>query len=393
MRDVLLHTPEGVRDCYNSEFERKEGMEHQVKVTMQSYGFHQLMTPTFEYFEIFHKERGTVSSREMYKFVDRDGETLVLRPDMTPQAARCVAKYYKQETMPIRLFYHGSVFVNYSEHQGKLKESTQLGAELYNDSSVEADAEMAALMIDCLRAAGLKKFQVVVGQADFFRALAEEANLTEEETGELQNLIEMKNVFAVEQILSEKEISEELKDIFSKLSTHFGSIETIHLMKQMTKNQRAISSLERLCAFYDVMCDYGKEAYISFDLGMLSRFNYYTGVIFRAYTYGTGDVIAAGGRYDKLVAQFGKEAPAIGIAVYADQIMTALMRQGLQKQPEADGVLLVYSAANRKKAVSLAERLRAEGKKVTLLEKETYREQELSDYAKRNGISEIVECD
>ena len=393
MREALLHTPEGVRDSYNSEFARKEGMEHQVKATMQSYGFHQLMTPTFEYFDIFNKERGTVASREMYKFVDRDGETLVLRPDMTPQAARCVAKYFKQEAMPIRLFYHGSVFVNYSEHQGKLKESTQLGAELYNDASAEADAEMAALMIDCLKAAGLKKFQVVVGQADFFRALSEEAGLTEEETGELRHLIEMKNVFAVEQILSDKDMTDELKEMFSRLSSHFGSIETIHRMKQMTKNERAIASLDRLCAFYDVMCDYGKEAYISFDLGMLSRFNYYTGVIFRAYTYGTGDVIAAGGRYDKLVAQFGKEAPAIGIAVYADPIMTALMRQGLQKEPEADGYLLVYPREHRKKAVLLADKYRAEGKKVTLMEKRSCEMQELSEYARRNGICEIMECD
>ena len=390
MREALLHTPEGVRDIYNSEFAKKERIEHHIKGTMQSYGFHQLMTPTFEYFDIFNKERGTVSSKEMYKFVDRDGETLVLRPDMTPQAARCVAKYFKQETMPIRLFYHGSVFVNYSEHQGKLKESTQLGAELYNEASTEADAEMAALMIDCLKATGLTKFQVVVGQADFFRALAEEAQFSEEETEDLRNFIEMKNMFAVEQMLSEKEISTELKEIFTKLSTHFGSIETIESMKHMTQNERAQESLDRLCTFYKAMCDYGKEEYISFDLGMLSQFNYYTGIIFRAYTHGTGDVIAAGGRYDGLVSQFGKEAPAIGIAVYSDQIMTALMRQGLLKQPQADGILLVYTSVGKQKAFREAIALREEGKKVTMLVGEDLSEDEIKAYAGRIGVSEIV---
>lgn len=390
MREALLHTPEGVRDIYNSEFEKKERTEYHIKCTMQSYGFHQLMTPTFEYFDIFNKERGTVSSKDMYKFVDRDGETLVLRPDMTPQAARCVAKYFKQETMPIRLFYHGSVFVNYSEHQGKLKESTQLGAECYNDPSVEADAEMAALMIDCLAETGLKKFQVVVGQADFFRALAQEACFCEEETENLRNFIEMKNLFAVEQMLSEKEISAELKEIFAKLSAHFGSIETIQSMKQMTTNKRAMESLDRLCTFYEAMCDYGKEDYISFDLGMLSQFNYYTGVIFRAYTHGTGDVIAAGGRYDGLVSQFGKEAPAIGIAVYSDQIMTALMRQGLLEQPQADGILLVYSGEGKQKAFARALQLRAEGRKVTLLAKGQEQEEIIRAYAESIGAGEIL---
>jgi len=390
MKDILLHTPEGVRDIYNSEFQRKDMVENNMKDVMKNYGFHQFMTPTFEYFAIFNKERGTVPSRDMYKFVDRDGETLVLRPDMTPQAARCVAKYFKNDTLPIRLFYHGSVFVNHSGYQGKLKESTQIGAELYNDATPEADAEMAALMIDCLSASGLTKFQVVAGQADFFRALVEEAGFSEEETDDLRNLIEMKNVFGVEQLLEEKEISAELKEVFTKLSSHFGSIDTIRNMKQLTKNERAVAALIRLEQFYDALCLYGKEEHISFDLGMLSRFNYYTGILFRAYTHGTGDVIAAGGRYDSLVGQFGKQAPAIGIAVYSDQLLTALLRQGLLEHPEADGTLIVYSEEGKQKAVEIAEQLRTKGEAVTLLKKNQCTEEELNTYAEHIGAGTIL---
>ena len=390
MKDILLHTPEGVRDIYNSEFQRKDIVENNMKDVMKHYGFHQFVTPTFEYFDIFNKERGTVPSKDMYKFVDRDGETLVLRPDMTPQAARCVAKYFKNEELPIRLFYHGSVFVNHSGYQGKLKESTQIGAELYNDATPEADAEMAALMIDCLSASGLTKFQVVAGQADFFRALVEEAGFSEDETDELRSLIEMKNVFGVEQLLSEKEISAELKEVFTKLSSHFGSIETIHSMKQLTKNDRAIAALHRLEQFYDALCLYGKEGHISFDLGMLSQFNYYTGILFRAYTHGTGDVIAAGGRYDSLVGQFGKQAPAIGIAVYSDQLLTALLRQGLLEHPAAEGTLLIYSDANKKKAVETAEKLRAEGVAVTLVKECLCAEKEMEQYAAQIGAKTIL---
>ncbi len=390
MKDILLHTPEGVRDIYNSEFQRKDMVENSMKAVMMTYGFHQFITPTFEYFDIFNKERGTVPSKDMYKFVDRDGETLVLRPDMTPQAARCVAKYFKNETLPIRLFYHGSVFVNHSGYQGKLKESTQIGAELVNDATPEADAEMAALMIDCLSASGLKKFQVVAGQADFFRALVEEAGFSEEETDDLRNLIEMKNVFGVEQLLQEKEISEELKKIFTELSSHFGSIDTIRSMKQLTKNERAIAALTRLEQFYDALCLYEKEDYIFFDLGMLSQFNYYTGILFRAYTHGTGDVIAAGGRYDSLVGQFGKQAPAIGIAVYSDQLLTALLRQGLLEHPEAEGTLVVYSEEGKDKAVETAKQLRAKGVAVTLLKKQQCSEEELKAYAEHIGAGTIL---
>lgn len=390
MKDRLLHTPEGVRDIYNSEFQRKELVESRMKETMRIYGFRSFSTPTFEYFDIFNKERGTVSSKDMYKFVDRDGETLVLRPDMTPQAARCVAKYFRNEEYPIRLLYHGSVFVNHSGYQGKLKESTQIGAELYNAGTPDADAEMAALMIDCLKASGLEKFQVVAGQADFFRALVEEANFSEEETENLRSLIEMKNMFGVEQLLQEKNISEELKEIFMKLSTHFGSIETIYNMKSMTRNARAISALERLEQFYEALCMYQKEDYISFDLGMLNQFNYYTGIVLRAYTHGTGDVIAAGGRYDSLVGQFGKQATAIGIAVYCDQLLTALQRQGLLETPKAEGTLIVYSKEGKEKAIALAGQFRKDGLHITLLETAEGVSDEIKQYAGKISAGGIL---
>lgn len=378
MKDTLLHTPEGVRDIYNSEFKMKETVENRMKEQIRHYGFSQLTTPTFEYFDIFNQERGTVPSRDMYKFIDRDGETLVLRPDMTPQIARCVAKYYRNETLPIRLFYHGTTYINHSGYQGKLKESTQIGAELMNDATASADAEMVALMIDCLKASGLHKFQVEVGQADFFRALAEEAKFTSEETEQLRELIELKNMFAVEQLMNEKAISEELKDVFLKLPTHFGSIEIIKHMKTLTKNQRALAALTRLEQLYDILCVYKKEEYVSFDLGMLSQYNYYTGVIFRAYTHGTGEAIAGGGRYDTLVGQFGKQAPAIGIAVYSDQVLQALTRQGLLEKPEDNATLILYEKNGFGTAVALAEQLRGEDLSISLLEQTA--EYTMSDY-------------
>ena len=245
-------------------------------------------------------------------------------------------------------------------------------------------------MIDCLSASGLTKFQVVAGQADFFRALVEEAGFSEEETDELRRLIEMKNVFGVEQLLEEKDISAEIKEVFTKLSSHFGSIDTIHHMKQLTKNERAVAALHRLEQFYDALCLYGKEEHISFDLGMLSQFNYYTGILFRAYTHGTGDVIAAGGRYDSLVGQFGKQAPAIGIAVYADQLLTALLRQGLLEHPLAEGVLVVYSEAGKKEAVEQAVKLRAEGREATLLPAGEYTEEAQKAYAENIGAKTIL---
>ena len=163
----LLHTPGGVRDIYGGECARKLEVQHALEQMMHSYGFRNIQTPTFEYFDIFSKERGTVSSNEMFKFFDRGNNTLVLRPDMTPSIARCVAKYCREEQEQLRFCYTAQTFVNTGKYQGKLQEVTQVGAELFFDDSSDADAEMVALTIECLLKSGLQEFQLEVGHGFF----------------------------------------------------------------------------------------------------------------------------------------------------------------------------------------------------------------------------------
>ena len=179
MKRQLLHTPEGVRDIYNDECEKKMLLQDQLYHILRLHGYHPIQTPTFEFFDIFGREIGTTPSKDLYKFFDREGNTLVLRPDITPSIARCAAKYFGEEELPIRLCYMGNTFINNSSYQGRLKECTQLGAELLGDPSVDADAEMISMVISCLKAAGLKEFQLSIGHADFFRGLMEAAGLLE----------------------------------------------------------------------------------------------------------------------------------------------------------------------------------------------------------------------
>ncbi len=233
MNERLLHTPEGVRDIYNVECERKLTLEHCLRHRLHLYGFRDIETPMFEFFDIFNKERGTVPSNEMYKFFDREGNTLVLRPDMTPPIARCMAKYYREENLPVRFCYIGDTFVNNTSYQGKLKQVAQLGAELINDATVEADAEMIALTVDCLLDAGLKRFQVEIGQADFFRGLMEEAGIAPDEAEMLRVLIENKNMFGVEEIISGKNLPDNLKEVILKLPELFGTLDRLLYVKNI----------------------------------------------------------------------------------------------------------------------------------------------------------------
>ena len=391
MKEKLLHTPEGVRDIYNHECERKLILQDKLHHVMGLHGFRDIQTPTFEFFDIFSQERGTVPQKDMYKFVDRDGNTLVLRPDITPSIARCAAKYYKDETLPIRLCYMGSIFINNTSYQGKLKEFTQLGAEQINDPSVNADAEMLALTIECLLETGLKEFQVEIGEAGFFYGLTEEAGFNEEEEAVLRSLIEEKNMFGVEELISGKEISKELKKAFLTLPELFGSLDRLSEAKTLTKNEKALKAIQRLEELYEILTIYGLEKYITFDLGMLSQYNYYTGIIFRAYTYGTGDIIASGGRYDNLVGQFGKDASAIGIAILVDQLMTALMRQKITIRTKTENTLILYRMEYMKTAILLANQFRSQDMNIELLRlTEEHTLSAYVDYWRRSSIGGIL---
>ena len=322
----ILHTPEGVRDIYGSEFVKKFELEHTLFEVMNSYGYQGIETPTFEFFDVFGKEVGTVPSKELYKFFDKEGNTLVLRPDMTPSIARAVSKYFHNDEA-IRLCYMGSTFINHDKYQGRLKETTQLGAELMGDSSVKADVELISMLVAALQKAGLKEFQVSLGQVRFFRSLLLEADLDAETEELLRIHISQKNRFAVEELVETLDIPESLKIAFGALADLSGSVEVLEKARSLTDNEMALEAIAILEDIYEGLKGCGCEKYVSFDLGMLSKYDYYTGIIFRAYTFGSGEAIVKGGRYDKLLSHFGRKLPAVGFAIVIDQLMLALNRK------------------------------------------------------------------
>ena len=363
----LIHTPEGVRDLYGNEFNKKILIENTINHVIHSYGYEDIQTPTFEFMDIFSEEIGTTPSRELYKFFDKDGNTLVLRPDFTPSIARCAAKYFLEEEVPMRLCYLGNTFTNASSLQGKLKEVTQMGAELINDDSVEADAEMLSLVIEALKSAGLKDFQLCIGHSNFFKGLCEEAGLEKETEELLREFISGKNYFAAENLLTSEKINQIYVDALLKAADMFGDIDSLKEFKNTVHNEKSKTAIERLERIYDVLKLYGVEKYVSFDLGMLSQYHYYTGIIFKAYTYGIGDAIVKGGRYNHLLKHFGKNAPAIGFAIVIDDMQEALNRQKVVLNLPEEKKVIVYTPDNYSEKLAECIKLRSQGIPVELI--------------------------
>lgn len=395
MKNQLLHTPEGVRDIYNEECEKKLELQDRLHKALKRHGYHSIQTPTFEFFDIFGKEVGTIPSSELYKFFDREGNTLVLRPDITPSIARSAAKYFMDEDMPIRLSYMGNTFINNHSYQGRLKESTQLGAELIGDDTVDADAEMIAMAIDALKSSGLKDFQISVGHVEFFRGLMEAAGLSEEQEEVIRELIANKNFFGVEEEISGCSMNQNLKELFGMLGTIYDNAASFEDAKTYAadypKVYKAIRRLEDLDAVLKV---YDVDKYVTYEFGMLSSYHYYTGVIFAGYTYGSGEPIVKGGRYDKLLTYFGKDAASIGFAIVVDQLMAAISRQKIEITVKHDNQLIVYKPEYRREAVKKAIALRAKDCNVELIAWAMDKSKaDYEAYALRNQIAELTFMD
>lgn len=244
--EKLLHTPEGVRDIYNVECGKKLALENRLKKTLHLFGYHDIQTPTFEYFDVFRKEIGTIPSKDLYKFFDKEGNTLVLRPDITPSIARVAATLFGEEDLPIRLCYTGNTFINHSNNQGRLREVTQMGAELIGDDSVEADAEMLAMVMESMQAIGLKEFQLSVGHLGFFQSLIEDAALDEEARERVVELINNRNYFGVEEYLDSIMVKRSSKEAFAALGNLVGGVEVLAKAKNIAPNSSGIMAVKRL---------------------------------------------------------------------------------------------------------------------------------------------------
>ena len=376
--EKLLHTPEGVRDIYNVECGKKLALENRLKKTLHLFGYHDIQTPTFEYFDVFRKEIGTIPSKDLYKFFDKEGNTLVLRPDITPSIARVAATLFGEEDLPIRLCYTGNTFINHSNNQGRLREVTQMGAELIGDDSVEADAEMLAMVIESMQAIGLKEFQLSVGHLGFFQSLIEDAALDEEARERVVELINNRNYFGVEEYLDSIMVKRSSKEAFAALGNLVGGVEVLAKAKNIAPNSSGIMAVKRLEKIYDILELYGVEKFVTFDLSMTGNYGYYTGIIFRGYTFGTGDAVVKGGRYDHLLEKFGKTSASIGFAIVIDELMNALIRQKIRIVYTRKNAIILYDESRARDAIRLAKDFRAKAKNTELIKKSP--EKGLEDY-------------
>ena len=199
MKNNRIHTPFGVKDYLSDECLIKKAITNAMDKVFTGYGYNEVITPTFEYIEVFSDDKmGSTSPANMYKVFDRDGAVLALRSDMTPPIARVASTAYADEKNAVRLYYFGNAFRFNASYQGKLSEFFQAGIELMGVDSAYADAEVIAVACESLIAAGIKDFKIMVGEVEFFKGLLRQSLLSDEDCKVLQDLVANRNYVGVE---------------------------------------------------------------------------------------------------------------------------------------------------------------------------------------------------
>ena len=357
IRPKPFEKPLGVRDYLPQTVAMLRHIEHDVLSCMRRWGYREIITPTLEFYDTVGAAGSTAESK-LFKLLDRRGVTMVMRPDLTAPIARVVSSTLRDEPLPIKLAYHANVFRAIEEEAGRDAEFFQAGAEFVGDASPEADAEILALAVACLKAAGVQRFRLALGHVGFLHGLFEEmlASYPDAEVALKHSLLK-RDYVGYRRRLAALPLSSRERSALEDMLSLRGAPDICTRARALTDHPTAQDALVHLCEMRACLKAYDVADHVHMDLTMIGDFTYYTGMTFEGYASGLGFPVCGGGRYDGLTGQFGRRAPATGFAIKTDRVLEIVDRQDIE---DAKPVLLCYDRVHRQEALERAREMREE---------------------------------
>lgn len=305
-----------MRDFTVDECKRRNKIIETITERFSKWGYSEVSTPIVEYYKTFNHKTQDLKEEEMYKFFDSRGRILVLRPDMTVPVARLVNTKLKDMKLPLKLFYNAEVFRVHESFEGKRNEYLDCGIELIGASGEKTDLEVLVTALEVLKALDTKKeFKLEIGNVNILKSALKDMNLSIDNQNKVIELINKKGLTSLREYLDDIEIRKEYKEFLNKFPWLFGGYEMIKKAKGLAFNEDMKKNIEYLENLYLNLQKLGYEKYLSVDISMVPRVNYYSGIIFKGYVKEIGSTVIRGGRYDNLLESFGKSIPAIGFSV------------------------------------------------------------------------------
>jgi ATP phosphoribosyltransferase regulatory subunit len=383
--------PHGVQDRFLVEAARRRQAEARLRGCFARWGYQEVIPPTFEYDDNLSVGAGAALQQAMYRFFDREGRTLALRADFTPQVARMAATKLYDRPMPLRCFYVGSLFRHEEPQAGRKREYTQAGIELIGADTPTADAEAVALSAAALEALSIDGFQINLGQMAFFRAVG--GGVPAEALDAVREAIDHKNHARLAEILDGAGVRGRRGELLRRLPDLVGGQEIVAEARAraagLPEAPSALAALDRLAGVYRLLQAHGFGPRVILDLGEVRGMDYYTGITFRGVAPGLGWPIVSGGRYDDLVARFGRPLAAVGFGLGVERALLVEARQGAA--PPAIAPHALMAACDHPACLALAGRLRGAGCRVEgeVLGLDAAG---LAAEARRRGIARTLRC-
>jgi len=381
-------TPEGTKDILFEECLAQREVSARLERVFRMRGYNEVITPGIEYYDVFDLADAAIPQYEMYKSTDNKGRLIVFRPDLTLPIARLTATRLQAMEKPVRLYYNQPVYRNRKDLSGSRDESTQAGIELLGASGLRADLEVITAAVDALSAC-VENFRLEIGNARFFKALADELPISEDQKEDIRLTIESKNYAVLGDMMDALEPSPYTEAI-RKLPRLFGREEVFTEAEGFCSGHPVLAeTLQYMRTLYNALVQLGLRDRLMVDFGLVQRNAYYTGVVFSAYVENYGGAVLMGGRYDNLLKQFDAPMPAVGFAAEVDAL-AALLLENDENAPKAPTPeVLIWSAAGREiEAQLLLRQLTAEGKVCEAAVQDT--EEAARAYAARRSIPRVI---
>ena len=354
----MFEKPLGMRDTFPQIYEKLEGVREIGRSLLRARGYEFIKTPTVEYYDTVGKE-SAIHDATLFKLVDSQGNTLVLRPDMTTPIARVATSKLLKEKIPQRLAYFENVFRAQQQEGGRPAEFEQMGIELIGDNSVYADAEVIMTAIELVQAYGIKSFKVTIGHAGVLSCILKDYTESAEQAEKLNELLVQRNYVGFEEAVLAFDLPKTKSDALLAFIEEALSLKSIEDIEKYMRKNDALGYMQKL---WQLLARAGFEQYIAVDFTLSSHMNYYTGMLFEVFAAGSGFPLGNGGRYDGLLEQFGSNVGATGFGLRVDRLLEAMPRQVVENVT----VLVLFEPQAYEQALKQAALLRDQKRCVTM---------------------------
>ena len=358
---------------------------------MRRWGYRHVITPLVEGMDVLELGLGAEPRRRLYKFADGRGEVVALVGERTVPVARLVAGKLRTAPLPLRLCYAGPVLSTDAGRFQQRRETYQVGAELIGAPGPVADAEVIALAARCLESAGIRRYQVDVGHAEFFHGIMDAVKLPDEVKASLRSALAARDFVALEALLEETPLRSAEHELLLRFPALRGGPEILDAAGGLVRNRRSELALAELRQVRELLVAHGLGGVVNLDLGALRDFDYYTGVIFEGYGPELGRPVAQGGRYDGLLARFGRPAPATGFMVQLDLVVEMLSHAARPPALPRLDAAIAWSGQGLETALRLGSTLRLFGMRA-VVDTESRGPVEARAWSRAVGAVNLVHC-